>query len=80
MKKVATEEGPSPRVTITAEGGTFWTTDFDKYMKVVTVSLTPVAEQTRVSVLIELPGATLSAKDMEKAARWMKEGSRDLKA
>ncbi|RLF09478.1 MAG: hypothetical protein DRJ98_08060 [Thermoprotei archaeon] len=70
IRQVGLDEGLQ-QATITAEGGTIWTTDFDKYMKRVRVSMTSLAEKVQVTVFMELPGAILSAKDKEKASRLM---------
>lgn len=51
-----------------AEGGTIWTTNFDTYKKMVTVSLSGGVQQTKIFVHMVLPGGLMSLQDRERAA------------
>jgi hypothetical protein len=51
-----------------AEGGTIWTTNFDSYKKMVTVSLSGGLQQTKIFVHMVLPGGLMSLQDRERAA------------
>lgn len=51
-----------------AEGGTIWTTNFDSYKKMVTVSLSGGVQQTKIFVHMVLPGGLMSLQDRERAA------------
>jgi len=73
------EEGGSLKAVIQAEGGTVWTTDFDKHYKQVELSFSSTDSETLVEVKLELPGALMSQGDRAKAQRWMEEAFEQLK-
>lgn len=57
------EEEGSKIASFKAEGGSIWTTSFDKYKKVVRVLMVGVGEGTQVCIHLEFPGGYLSSAD-----------------
>ncbi len=60
------------KASIKAEGGTVWTTGFDKHYKHFEVSFSLTDEETLVEARIEQLGALLSHGNDERAQRWIK--------